>query len=104
MSILAVAIVAEVAATSALVKTDGFTHLWWTAFVAVGYVLSAWLLALAVRHISVSVAYAIWSGLGTALVSAVGVLLLGERMDLLKTVALAMIIAGVVILNLRGAH
>lgn len=104
MSLLFAAIIAEVAATSALGKSQGFSDLWWSVFVITGYVLSAWLLAMAVKHISVSIAYAIWAGLGTALVSAVGVLLLGERMDALKAVALMMIVIGVVLLNVRGAH
>ena len=63
-----------------------------------------WLLAVVVRQMSVSVAYAVWSGLGTAAIAAVGVLAMGERMDAVKLTALALIIVGVVVLNVHTAH
>ena len=94
----------EVASTAALPRTQGFREPLWTALVIGGYAVSIWLLALVIRHIPVSVSYAVWSGLGTAGIALVGVLLLGERMDLVKVVALALIIGGVVVLNLHGAH
>ena len=98
------AIGVEVAATSSLPRTDGFRNPGWTAAVIAGYAASIWLLALVIRHIPVSVTYAIWSGVGTAGVAVVGVLFLGERVGLLQAAALLLIIAGVVILNLSGAH
>ena len=76
----------------------------WTALVLGGYAGSIWLLAVVIRHIPVSVTYAVWSGLGTAGIALVGVLLLGEGWSALKAVALLMIIGGVLILNLQGAH
>jgi len=94
----------EVASTAALPRTQGFREPLWTALVIGGYAVSIWLLALVIRHIPVSVSYAVWSGLGTAGIALVGVLLLGERMDLVKVAALALIIGGVVVLNLHGAH
>ena len=69
-----------------------------------GYAISIWLLALVIRHIPVSVTYSVWSGLGTAGIVAVGVLLLGERLDLVKAAALVLIVVGVLVLNLHGAH
>jgi small multidrug resistance pump len=102
--ILVAAIGIEVCATSALPRSQGFRDPFWTAVVLVGYALSIWLLSLAVQHISVPVAYAVWAGLGTAGVAVVGVLFLDEPLDAVKVGALAMIIAGVVLLNLRGAH
>lgn len=57
-----------------------------------------------IRHIPVSVAYAIWSGLGTASIAVVGVLFLQECLDLAKVAGVAMIIAGVAVLNLHAAH
>jgi small multidrug resistance pump len=69
----------------------------------VGYAASIWLLTLVIRHIPVSVTYAIWSGLGTAGIAVVGAVLLGESMDWLKVLAIAMVIGGVLILNLHGA-
>jgi small multidrug resistance pump len=98
------AIGVEVAATSSLPRTDGFRNPGWTAAVIAGYAASIWLLALVIRHIPVSVTYAIWSGVGTAGVAVVGVLFLGERVGALQAAALLLIIAGVVILNLSGAH
>ena len=98
------AIGVEVAATSSLPRTDGFRNPGWTAAVIAGYTASIWLLALVIRHIPVSVTYAIWSGVGTAGVAVVGVLFLGERVGVLQAAALLLIIAGVVILNLSGAH
>jgi small multidrug resistance pump len=102
--LLIVAIALEVVATSSLTRANGFRDPLWTSVVVVGYALSAWLLALVIRHMSVSAAYAIWSGLGTALVAVIGVLWLGESVSAAKVAALGMIIAGVVILNLQGAH
>ncbi len=98
--LLGVAIAVEVVATALLPKTDGFTQPGWAALVIVGYGFSIWLLTLVVRDMPVSVAYAVWSGAGTALVAVVGLLFLGESMTWVKVASLAMIIAGVVGLNL----
>ncbi|WP_225869114.1 MULTISPECIES: DMT family transporter [unclassified Nocardioides] len=102
--LLAIAITVEVAATSALGRTDGFRHLGWTALVLTGYVASIGLLAIVVREIPVSVAYAVWAGVGTAAVAVIGATVLGEPMSLTKAAAIAMIVLGVVVLNLSGAH
>ncbi len=104
MALLLLAIGAEVGATAALPRTDSFHHPVWTPVVLLGYAVSIWLLAVVVRHIPVSVAYAIWAGLGTAAIAVVGVLVLGESWDLTKVAALALIVVGVVVLNLQGAH
>ena len=100
--LLLVAIALEVAATSLLPRSEGFRHAGWTAVVLAGYLGAIWLLTVVVRDVPVSVAYAVWAGLGTAGVAVIGVTLLGERLDLVKAGALAMIIGGVVLLNLRG--
>ena len=102
--LLLAAIAIEVASTAALPRTQSFRAPVWTAAVLAGYATSVWLLAAVIRHIPVSVAYAVWAGLGTAGIAVVGVIFLGEGWDVLKGVALLMIIAGVVILNLHGAH
>lgn len=102
--LLLVAIATEVAATANLARTDGFRNPLWTTLVVGGYAISIWLLAIVVKDMSVSVAYAIWSGLGTALVALIGATFLGESWDAVKVGALAMIIVGVVVLNLQGAH
>ena len=102
--LLLTAIGIEVAATSTLPLTEGFHNPGWTAVVIAGYAASIWLLALVIRHIPVSVTYAVWSGVGTAGVAVVGVLFLGERIGALQVAALLLIVAGVAILNLSGAH
>ena len=102
--LLAVAIGVEVLATAALPRTHGFTDLKWTVLVIVGYAVAIGLLAVVVRHISVSVTYAVWSGAGTALVAIIGAVFLGEQLNAFKVVGIALIIAGVIALNLHGAH
>jgi small multidrug resistance pump len=103
-ALLVSAIAVEVGATAALPRTHGFREPGWTVLVLGGYAISIWLLAVVIRHIPVSVTYAVWSGLGTAGIVAVGVLLLGERLDLVKAAALVLIVVGVLVLNLHGAH
>jgi small multidrug resistance pump len=103
-ALLLLAIVVEVAATAALPRTQSFRDPAWTLVVLAGYAVAIWLLSLVIRHIPISVTYAVWAGLGTAGIATVGVLLLGERLDVVKAVALGMIILGVVVLNLHGAH
>ncbi len=102
--LLLAAIAIEVVSTALLPRTEGFTEPWWSVAVLVGYAASIWLLAIVVRTISVSTAYAVWSGLGTAIVAVIGYLWLGEHMSPLKALSLAMIVLGVVGLNLAGTH
>lgn len=102
--LLIAAITVEVGSTASLSRTNGFRDPGWTAVVLAGYAASIWLLALVVKQIPVSVAYAVWSGLGTAGIVVIGLLFLGERIDLLRATALAMIIVGVVVLNLHTVH
>ena len=104
LALLAAAIGIEVAATATLPRTQGFTDPGWTILVIGGYAVSIWMLALIVRTIPVSIAYAIWSGLGTAAVAVIGTMFLGEQVSPLKVVSLALIVFGVVGLNLAGAH
>jgi small multidrug resistance pump len=103
-ALLMAAIGVEVAASAALPRTQSFRDPLWTAVVLAGYATSIWLLALVVKHLPVSIAYAVWAGLGTAGMAVVGVLFLDERLDLMKAAALALIVLGVVLLNLAGAH
>jgi len=98
------AIGVEVAATAALPRTDGFRNPWWTALVLTGYAASIFILTVVIRDIPVSIAYAVWAGLGTAGIAVVGIVLLGETFDAFKAGAILLIIAGVVALNLQGAH
>jgi small multidrug resistance pump len=103
LALLLAAIAAEVAASALLPRAAGFTDPGWTAAVLAGYALSIWLLSVVVRTLPVSVAYAVWAGLGTAAVAVIGYLWLGESMGWVKAVSLGLIVAGVVGLNLAQA-
>ena len=103
--LLAAAIASEVIATTALKLSDGLSHKGWTVVVAVGYVLSFILLARALKmQMPVGIAYAVWAGAGTAAIAVIGTLFLDEAMNAAKVGGIALIIAGVVLLNLAGAH
>jgi small multidrug resistance pump len=102
--LLTLAIAVEVASSALLPKAKGFTDVPWTIAVMSGYAVAIWLLTIVVKTVPVSVAYAIWAGAGTALVAVVGYLFLGESMSWIKFVSLTMIVAGVIGLNLTGAH
>lgn len=102
--LLAVAISTEVGATALLPRTHGFTHPGWSVLVLAGYAVAIALLAVVVRQIPVAVTYAIWSGAGTALVAVVGALWLKEPLNAVQIACLALIIAGVVGLNVAGTH
>ncbi len=97
---LLIAIVAEVIGTSALKASEGFTRLGPTAVVVVGYGLAFWLLSLTLRTIPVGIAYATWSGLGIVLIAAVGWVAFGQKLDLWAMLGMALIVAGVLIMNL----
>jgi len=102
---LALAILLEVAGTTCMKLSDGFTKTVPSIFLFVFYTLSFGMLTLALKRIDVSIAYAVWSGVGTALIATIGVLWFQEPMTALKLISLALIIIGVVGLNLSGgAH
>ncbi|WP_028803401.1 DMT family transporter [Streptomyces sp. 142MFCol3.1] len=98
------AIAAEVAATTAMKYSDGFSRLWPSLVTLLGYVVAFALLAQTLKTVSVGTAYAIWAGVGTAVIAAIGMLFLGEGMGTAKLAGIALIIGGVVLLNLGGAH
>jgi small multidrug resistance pump len=104
VALLLTAIGIEVAATAMLPRAEGFTDPFWTAVVLGAYGVSIWLLAIVVRTLPVSVTYAVWSGVGTAIVAFIGFAFLGEQMGWLKAASLGLIVAGVIGLNLAGAH
>lgn len=98
------AIAAEVIGTSLLKATNGFTRLWPTVALVVAYVTAFACLSQAVKGVPVGVAYAMWSGLGTAAIVAIGAAFLGEPLTLTKVLGVGLVIAGVVVLNLGGTH
>lgn len=97
---LLVAIAAEVVATSALKASEGFTRLWPSVIVVAGYGVAFYCLSLTLRSIPVGIAYAVWSGVGVVLISAAGVLLFQQRLDLPAIIGIALIVAGVLVINL----
>jgi small multidrug resistance pump len=99
---LALAIVFEVAGTTAMKLSDGLRRPGWTAAMLVAYVACFLLVTLAIRRIELSVAYAIWAGVGTAVIGVLGVVAFGEPLTALKVVGLALVVLGVVALNLGG--
>lgn len=104
---LILAIIAEVIATSALKLSAGFTR-WLPGGVAVlGYVIAFYLLSMTLRAIPVGIAYAIWSGAGTVLITVIGVLAFRQKLDAPGILGIGLIIAGVLVLNLwskSGGH
>jgi small multidrug resistance pump len=96
---LAIAIVAEVVGTSALKATDGFTRPIPSAVVAVGYGVAFYFLSLALKSIPVGVAYAIWSGVGVALITLIGWLVFKQRLDAAALAGIGLIVAGVVVIH-----
>ena len=80
--------------------SDGFAHPVSSLFVFVFYGMSIVALTMAVKHIDISISYAVWSGLGTALMAVIGVFWFGESMTVVKAAALGLIIVGVVGVNL----
>ena len=102
---LVLAILLEVSGTTCMKLSEGFTRMVPSILLVVFYTLSLGMLTLALKKIDVSVAYAIWSGVGTALIATIGVLWFKEPATALKLISLGLIIIGVVGLNLSGgAH
>jgi small multidrug resistance pump len=96
---LAVAIVLEVVATSALKASDGFTKLLPSLVVIVGYAAAFYTLSITLRTMPVGVVYAIWSGVGVVLITLVGWLWFKQDLDLPAFLGIALISAGVIVLN-----
>lgn len=97
---LAVAICAEVAATSALNQSDGMTRPWPAAGAILGYCLAFWCLSLCLRQIPVGIAYAIWAGAGIVLIALIGWMIFRQPLDLPAIAGMAMIIGGVLVIQL----
>ncbi|MBW6396341.1 QacE family quaternary ammonium compound efflux SMR transporter [Roseomonas sp. HJA6] len=97
---LGIAIVAEVIATSALKASEGFTRPWPSLLTMVGYAIAFYCLSLTLRVIPTGVAYAIWSGVGIVLISAVGWVWFRQALDLPAMIGMGLIIAGVAVVNM----
>jgi small multidrug resistance pump len=101
--LLTIAIVTEVIATASLKASDGFTRLVPSMLVVLGYGVSFYALALTMRSLPVGVIYAIWSGLGIVLVTLIGWLVFKQTLSLSTLAGMALIIAGVVVMNLASS-
>jgi small multidrug resistance pump len=97
---LSLAIAFEVAATTALQASDGFTRLWPTIATVLGYAIAFYCLSLTLRTMPVGIAYAIWSAVGIVLIATIGWLFYRQTLDMPAIIGIALIIAGVLIVNL----
>lgn len=98
--LLGISIMAEVVATSALKSSQGFTRLGPSALAVLGYCVAFYLVSKVMNHMATGVVYAVWSGLGIVLISLVGWLLYGQKLDLPAVVGMAMIVGGVLVIQL----
>ncbi|MGF0536606.1 DMT family transporter [Agrobacterium sp. ES01] len=96
---LAIAVAFEVAGTSLLQQTQQFTRLWPSVMSLLCYGAAFYMLSIALRTLPVGIAYALWSGFGIVLVSAVGWFVFRQGLDLAAIIGLALIIAGIVVIN-----
>lgn len=104
MPFLMLSILADVIATAALKSSEGFTRLIPTLIVLLGYGLGFYFLSLSLKVMPVGTAYAVASGLGTALIVLLGVLFMKEPLSAVKLLGLVLIVAGVVALNVVDGH
>jgi small multidrug resistance pump len=96
---LIIAIISEVAATSALKETEGFTRLIPSIIVVAGYTVAFYFLSLTLRTFPVGIVYAIWSGVGIVLIAIAGWIIYQQKLDLAALAGIGLIIAGVIVIN-----
>ncbi len=96
---LTVAILSEVAGTSALKSAEGFTRFWPSTVVVLGYASAFYFLSLTLKSIPVGIAYAIWSGVGTALITLIAWFFMGQKLDLPAVMGVLLIVSGVLVIN-----
>lgn len=99
---LATAITFEVLATTALKQTDGFTRLLPSLVTLAGYALAFYFLALTLRAMPVGIVYALWSGIGIVFITAIGWLWFRQALDIPAIIGIALIVAGVLVINLMS--
>lgn len=97
--LLFLAILSEVIATSALRASEGFTRLWPSVLVVSGYGAAFYLLSLTLQALPLGVAYAVWSGVGLALITVVGWVVYGQKLDTAAIIGMVLILAGVIVIN-----
>jgi quaternary ammonium compound-resistance protein SugE len=102
-AILVVAGLFEVGWAVGLKYTEGFTRLWPTVWTVLSMIVSLWLLGIAMKTLPVGTAYTIWVGVGATGTVILGILLLGEPVNVGRMISVVLIIAGVVGLKLSTA-
>jgi multidrug transporter EmrE-like cation transporter len=102
--LLVLAIVSEVAGTAGLKASEGFGRMGPSALAVIGYALAFYFLAQSLRYIPLGVAYAIWSGLGTVGSVLLGLLVWKEVLGPIHVFGIALIVVGVVVLNVAPGH
>lgn len=98
-TLLTLSIILEVFATAMLKQANGFEFIVPLTISVIGYIASFYFLGLTLKHISLSIAYAIWAGAGTVLTTVISMIFWGEPLSLLKAFSIALIIGGIVVLN-----
>ncbi|MBD8702039.1 QacE family quaternary ammonium compound efflux SMR transporter [Sphingomonas sp. CFBP 13714] len=96
---LAIAIVAEVCATTAMKQSDGFTRTPWTLVTVIAYCIAFYFLSLTLRTIPTGIAYAIWSGVGIVLISTAAWAFQGQKLDAAAVIGMGLIVTGVIVMN-----
>jgi len=96
---LAIAIVAEVCATTAMKQSDGFTRMPWTIVTVIGYGIAFYFLSLTLRAIPTGIAYAIWSSVGIVLISTAAWAFQGQKLDAAAVIGMGLIVTGVIVMN-----
>ena len=96
---LSIAILSEVVATSFLKSSEGFTKIWPSLIVVVGYCMAFYFLSLTLDSIPIGVAYAVWSGVGIASIAIVSVIFFEQKIDFAALLGMGLIIAGVIVLR-----
>lgn len=99
LAVLFVAICLEVTGTAALQASQQFTRLWPTVLMGCCYAGSLFLLSVTLKVMPVGIAYAIWSGVGIVLIALIGYAVFGQKLDTPAVLGLALIVAGVVVVN-----
>ena len=97
---MSIAIVAEVVATTALKSSEGFTRLWPTVIVFLGYSVAFYMLSKTLETLSMGITYAIWSGVGIVFITCAGWLLHDQTIDAAAMVGMGLIVAGVAVIQL----
>ena len=97
---LTLAIFSEVMATASLKSTEGFTKLWPSVLVLIGYSAAFYFLSMTLDSIPIGIAYAIWSGVGVAAITLVSIFFLDQKIDTAGFIGIGLIVAGVIVLRI----